>query len=168
MRLPICGFDAKVGVLCPKCEAKLREGELSRSDVDISFMLAKLGGRLPLLEKLTLKRALEIDGDIVLLLGQGDMSAIRGNSSFPRELEGALSRRVWLSEAESDDRRFTESLVFPAKIMTMNTVWLPDGSKIMKVIIPGKRSPRFPVDLDKVKRIVKETRNIDLVVRFEK
>ncbi|MEM0075519.1 MAG: transcription elongation factor NusA [Nitrososphaerota archaeon] len=168
MKLPICSFDAKIGVLCPKCELKLRNGELTRTDVDISFMLAKLVGKLPLLDKITLKRALEVDGEIVLLLGQGDISLIRSNPGFVEELQTALGRRVWLTEGESDDRKFIESLIFPARVMTMNTVWLPDGSKIMKVNIPGRRTSKFPIDLEKVKRIVKETRGIDLVVRFER
>jgi transcription antitermination factor NusA-like protein len=167
MKLPICSFDAKVGVLCPKCEEKLRSGELTRTDVDISFALSKLSSKMPGMERMTLRRAFAVDGEIVLLLGQGDMSAIRSNQKLASSIQEAIGRRVWMTEAESNDRHFVESLLFPARIMTMNTVFVPDGSRIMKVIIPGKRTQKFPVDLEKVKSIVKQTRGIDLVVRFE-
>jgi transcription antitermination factor NusA-like protein len=168
LKLPICSFDAKVGVLCPKCEAKLRNGELSRTDVDVSYMLAKNVAKFPVLDRITLRKAVEVDGDLVLLVGQGDMSALRADPDFARRLEENLGRKVWFTEGEADDRKFVEHLLHPARIMTMNTVWLPDGSKIMKVIIPGRRTGRFPVDLEKVKRIVKETRGIELVIKFER
>ncbi|MEM3684305.1 MAG: hypothetical protein QXX17_04050 [Conexivisphaerales archaeon] len=168
MKLPICTFDAKIGVLCPKCEAKLRNGELTQTDVDISIALVKLASKFPALDKLTLKRAFSLDGEIVLLLGQGDMAQIRSNPKLASAIQEALGKKVWFTEAESDDRKFVESLLYPARIMTMNTVFVPDGSRIMKITIPGKRTSKFPVDIEKVKNIVKETRGIDLVVRFER
>ena len=168
MKLPICSFDAKVGVLCPKCETKLRTGELTRTDVDVSYMLAKNVAKFPVLDKITLKKAVEVEGEIVLLIGQGEMSVLRSEAEFSRKLEETLGRKVWFTEGDADDRRFVEHLLFPAKIMTMNTVWLPDGSKIMKVIIPGRKTSRFPVDLEKVKKIVKDTRGIELVIKFER
>lgn len=168
MKLPICSFDAKVGVLCPKCEAKVQSGELTKTDVDVSFALAKLSGKQPILDRITLKRAYTIDGETVLLLGQGDTSLLRSNPKVMQAIQEALGRRVWTTEADSDDRRFLESLLFPARVMTMNTIFVPDGSRIMKVIIPGRMTPKFPVDLEKVKSIVRETRGIDLVVRFER
>jgi transcription antitermination factor NusA-like protein len=168
LKLPICSFDAKVGVLCPKCEAKLRSGELSRTDVDVSYMLAKNVAKFPVLDKITLRKAAEVDGELVLMVGQGDMAILRTEQEFARSLEETLGRRLWFTEAETDDRRFVEHLLFPARIMTMNTVWLPDGSKIMKVIIPGRKTGRFPVNLEKVKKIVKDTRGIELVIKFER
>src|SRR5579875_1890859 len=117
MKLPICSFDAKIGVLCPKCEAKLRSGELTQTDVDVSIALVKVAA----LDKLTLKRAYSIDGEIVLLLGQGDMAQIRGNPKLSSSIQEALGKKIWFTEAESDDRKFVESLLYPARIMTMNT-----------------------------------------------
>ncbi|HVP23627.1 MAG TPA: hypothetical protein VMS77_06920 [Conexivisphaerales archaeon] len=168
MKLPICSFDAKVGVLCPKCELKLRSGELSRTDVDVSYMLAKNLAKFPLLDKITLRKAAEVEGDLVLMVGLGEMSVLRSEQEFTKNLEETLGRKLWFTEADADDRRYVEHLLFPARIMTMNTVWLPDGSKIMKVIIPGRRTGRFPVNLEKVKKIVKDTRGIELVVKFER
>ena len=168
MKLPICSFDAKVGVLCPKCEAKLRSGELSRTDVDVSYMLAKNVGKFPLLDKITLRKATEVDGELVLMVGLGEMSLIRTDQEFTKNLEETLGRKLWFTELDTDDRRYVEHLLFPARIMTMNIVWLPDGSKTMKVIIPGRKTGRFPVNLEKVKRIVKDTRGIELVIKFER
>ena len=34
MKLPICGFDAKNSVLCPKCESMVESGELTKADIE--------------------------------------------------------------------------------------------------------------------------------------
>ncbi|MGA1975425.1 MAG: hypothetical protein ABSG92_07290 [Conexivisphaerales archaeon] len=154
--------------MCPKCEAKLRTGELTRTDVDVSYMLAKNVGKFPLLDKITLRKTAELDGELVLMVGLGDMAILRTEQEFTRSLEETLGRKLWFTEADTDDRRFVEHLLFPARIMTMNTIWLPDGSKTMKVIIPGRKTGRFPVNLEKVIRIVKDTRGIELVIKFER
>ena len=36
MKLPICVFDAKNAILCPKCESKLESGKTSKAEVEIS------------------------------------------------------------------------------------------------------------------------------------
>jgi hypothetical protein len=40
MKLPICNFDAKNAVLCPKCENKIETGDITKADVDASIKLA--------------------------------------------------------------------------------------------------------------------------------
>ena len=84
-----------MGVLCPKCEARLRSGEITKTDVDISFMLSKLAAKNPMLDKLTLKRAYEVDGDYVLLFEQGEAQAVLENRNLMNELRG-LGKPVWV------------------------------------------------------------------------
>ncbi|MDG7035394.1 MAG: hypothetical protein JRM78_04160, partial [Nitrososphaerota archaeon] len=160
-------FDARVGVLCPKCEARLRSGEITKTDVDISFMLSKLAAKNPILDKLTLKRAYEVDGDYVLLFEQGEAQAVLENRNLMNELRG-LGKPVWVSEVSSDERRFIEGLIHPIRIMAINQVWLPDGSRQIKAIIAGSYTSSFPIDLEKIKKIASAVKGYDLVFKFEK
>ena len=43
-----------------------------------------------------------------------------------------------------------------------------DTGKLTKVIVSGKRIPRFPIDTDKVIVITKDLRGIELAVEFER
>jgi hypothetical protein len=43
-----------------------------------------------------------------------------------------------------------------------------DSGKVTKVIVSGKRTPRFPIDTDKVISITKNLRGIELTVEFER
>ena len=84
------------------------------------------------------------------------------------ELEGALKGKVWVVGSETSDRRFLEEVFFPAKVLTVNTVFLADGEKKTKVIVPGRRSERRIGDFDKLRDAVKQARGIELLVETER
>ena len=167
-KLPVCYFDARTGILCSNCETRLRKGEITQADVEAAKAVAQLSERVPELSKVTLRRAFEVNGSYVLEFEQSDMALIRSNSALQSELEGALRGKVWLVGAGGNDRRFLEDVFFPAKVLTVNTVWLPDGGKKTKVIVPAKRSERRIGDFDKLRDAVKQARGIELLVETER
>jgi len=168
LRTPICAFCAKTGVLCPKCETKLKSGHIGKSDVEISVRLTKLADKLPDLDKVTLIRALDLGGEYIFVVTAGDPHILRKNPQTMKKIESELQGKVWLIEGDASDRKMLEDLFYPIRIATVNVVWLPDGSKITKVVISGRKTERLPLDIKKVKRIVKEVREIDLLVEFER
>ncbi|HYZ49407.1 MAG TPA: hypothetical protein VE593_00860, partial [Nitrososphaeraceae archaeon] len=68
MKIPICTFDAKTGILCTKCETKLRLGQLKQADVEGAIKLTKLADRNQDVNKFTMTGAAKVDGDFVLIL----------------------------------------------------------------------------------------------------
>lgn len=157
-----------MGVLCPKCDAKLRSGQLSRTDVDVSIKLTKASEKNAEIAKMSLTKAIQVDGDYVLVVEPGSLAPLRRDQSLQKTLQGILGGKVWLTEANTTDRKELEDLFFPVRVANVNTVWLPDGSKLTKVVIPGKRTDRFPHDTEMITRILKETREMELMVEFEK
>ncbi len=168
MKTPICSFDARTGVLCPKCDAKLKSGQLSGTDVQVSIKLTKAAEKNPDIAKMSLAKASMIGEDYILVLEPGTLSPLRRDPAFPKILQGLLGGKVWLTEADTTDRKELEDLFYPVRIANINTVWLPDGSKLTKVVIPGKKTERFPHDTEMISRILRETREMDLMVEFEK
>ena len=168
MKTPICSFDARTGVLCPKCDARLRSGQLSQTDADVSIKLAKAAEKSHEISRMSLSRAFQIGADYVLVLDPGNLAPLRRDPDIQKTLQGILGGKVWLTESDTTDRKELEDLFFPIRIANVNTVWLPDGSKMTKVTIPGKKTERFPHDTDMITRILKETREMDLMVEFEK
>lgn len=167
-KLPICNFDAKTGILCANCQSRLERGEISKADVDVSKAIVQLLDRVPELARVTLKKASEVGGSYVLEFEQSDVNSLRENSIVRSELEGELRGKVWLVAAGSNDRKFLEDVFFPAKVLTVNTVWLPDGGKKTKVIVPTRRSERRIGDFDKLRDAVKQARGIELLVETER
>ncbi|MDA4123852.1 MAG: hypothetical protein OK438_00175 [Thaumarchaeota archaeon] len=168
LKLPICNFDAKTGILCANCEARLGRGEIGKADVEASKVVIRLADAHPELNKVTLRRASEAGGSYVLEFEQQDVQAMRSNPRVQADLEEALKGKVWLVGAGGSDRKFLEDVFFPAKVLTVNTVWLPDGGKRTKVIVPERRSERRIGDFDKLRNAVKQARGIELLVETER
>jgi transcription antitermination factor NusA-like protein len=167
LKTPICTFDAKAAILCTKCETKLRLGQLTHADVDGAIKISRLAERNHDVNKFTMVRASKVDDDFILSLRGSDISFLRTNASLIKKFEDEFQRKVWFVEAEATDRRFIENLFFPAKVISVNLIWLPDGSKSTKVIISTPSKPKSQLNIEKIKKIAKEIRNIDLLVEFE-
>jgi hypothetical protein len=168
LKTPICSFDARTGILCPKCDAKLRSGQLSNTDVEVSIKLTKAAEKNSDLSKINLVKAEQIDQDYLLVLEPGSLSPLRRDQSFQKNLQSVLGGKVWLTEADTSDKKALEDLFFPVRIANVNTAWLPDGSKLIKVVIPGRKTERFPHDTTMIGKILQESRGIDLMVEFER
>lgn len=166
MRLPICIFDAKTGVLCPKCESRLKNGELSKIDVECSIKLIKLSNKNQDIDKMNLIGSQKIDGDYVLILKDSNVSHINSNDKIISSIEKEFNGKVWFVEANSSVRKILENLFFPIRILKTNMIWLPDGNQVTQVTIESKDYEKFFSIIEKIKRIVNAVRNIELVVEI--
>jgi transcription antitermination factor NusA-like protein len=167
MKLPICNFDAKNSVLCPQCEKKVELKIISKSDVDASIKLAQLSKSNQVIDKFTLYACKEFDGNFVLSLAKNDIRVIRQSRVLYRLLQEQFQGKIWLVEADENDKKFIEDLFFPTKILSINSVWVPGEGQKTKAIVSGKWTNKFPIDTNKVIQIVKNARNLDIEIDFE-
>jgi len=166
LKVPICTFDAKTGVLCPKCESRLKNGELSDVDVESSIKLIKLSHKNQDIDKLNLIGSQKIDEDYVLILKDSNVSYINSNDKLLSSVEEEFKGKVWFVEANSSIRRFLENLFFPIRLLKTNMIWLPDGNQVTQVTIESKDYEKFISMIEKIKRIVNAIRKIELVVEI--
>jgi transcription antitermination factor NusA-like protein len=165
LKTPICSFDAKSGVLCRTCEAKLKSGSITQDDIDAAKKLINLADRNQEINKFTLIRGTRVNGDFVLVLRGQDVSVLRGNQELTNKIEKEMGEKVWFVETEASDRRFIESLFHPIKVLSVNFFWLPEANKLTKIVLAddGKNAQ---LNLDKVQKIAKAVRNIELLIEF--
>jgi transcription antitermination factor NusA-like protein len=156
------------GILCPQCESKLEQGKLTKEDVEASMKLIKLSQKIHSLEKFTLNSCQESRGDYVLYLGSQDIMTIRQSRELYRIIQGEFTGKIWLVHQDSDEKKFIEDVFFPIKILAINQLWAPGGIKKTKVIVSGRKTPRFPIDVEKVIALAHDLRKIELVVEFER
>jgi transcription antitermination factor NusA-like protein len=167
LKIPICTFDAKTGILCAKCESKLRAGQITEADIQTSKALVQLAEKSNELNRVSLLRSFRVDGAYVLEVEQSDLAVFRANFDMVRKLEGMLRSKVFVVGASNSDRRFLEDLLYPVRILTVNIVWLPDGSKLTKVIIPGRKD-KLMTDFELLRKIVNQVRGIELTIEGER
>ena len=168
LKTPICSFDAKTGVLCGRCEEKLRSGDLTKDEVYASLNLTKLAQRHTEVDKFSLVTAFRVDDDLVLVLRGSDLLVIRSHIEIRADIEAIFNTRVWFVEAESSERRVVENLLYPGRVLSVNLVWLPDGKKLTRVILEAKEISNSRDDFPKIQRIAKKIKDIELLVEYKK
>jgi hypothetical protein len=53
-------------------------------------------------------------------------------------------------------------------VLSVNLVWLPDGNKLTMVILETKDMSNLQYDIQKIKRIARKIKGIDLLIEYKK
>ena len=161
-------FCVKSGILCSRCEEKLRKGQISDLDVRVIRTLTELEKENPPLQDVTFHKAVEV-GDIMALMvdRRGLDMFLASGAKLAKILGDRVGRRVRVLSYGGDERGFLEELFSPFSILTINTIWLPDGSRETKVILTGRRPHRSPLDFEIVKKLARELKGLTLRIEFE-
>jgi hypothetical protein len=75
-------------------------------------------------------------------------------------------KNIRILEDGVDDRKFLEDLFAPLSIVTINTIWLPDGSTETRAILRKRLGTQPPFDVKALKEIAQKIRNLSLRVEF--
>lgn len=162
-------FCVKSGILCRRCEEKVEKGQVSQLDLKVIQRMVELEKDNPVLQDVTYHRSVEADGVMAVLVDKKDMpKLLGGGAKIVRDLGETFGKRIKLISYGGDDREFLEDLFSPMSILTINTIWIPDGTTETKVILTGRRPRNMPVELDKVRRIAEELKGMTLRVEFER
>jgi len=167
VKTALCSFCLKSGILCQKCLAKLKSGEVSELDLKIARLLLSLEEKYPSLQNVHFYKAVDVDKTLAIIVGPGDVPRLLGyGGKIIRALGEEISRSVRVLEYGVDDRKFLEDLFAPLSIVTINTIWLPDGTTETRVILRKRRGTQPPFDVKALKEIARKVRNVTLRVEF--
>ena len=150
-----------------KCQAKLKSGKISETDLKIARLLLSLEEKHPQLQNVYFHKAVETDGVLAVIVGQGDIAKLLSvGGRIIREMGDLTGKQIRLLEHEVDDRKFLEDLFAPYTIMTINIIWLPDGSTETRVILKRRGRRTLTLNTKALKEIAKDVRGITLRVEF--
>lgn len=167
MRAVLCDFCLKSGILCSKCQEKLRSGEVSQTDLKIAQLLLMLEKDYPSLQGVYFHKALEADGILAVVVGKGDIAPLLGyGGKILRALGEKTGKRIRVLERGVSKRKFLEDLFAPLTILTINTIWLPDGTTETRVILRKRGRGRPPVSVKASKKLAQKIRGMTLRVEF--
>lgn len=165
----VCSIDLKSGILCQRCEEKVRSGEITKLDLEVAKVLLDLESRYPTLQTVYMHRAIAAGDVLAILVNKGDVPRILGyGGKLLKEIsEKTGKRRIKIAAHNEETRRFLEDLFAPASILTVNTVWIPDGSTETKVVIPKRDGNKLPAKVEDLKDLAKRIHNVTLRIEFE-
>ncbi|HII85657.1 TPA: hypothetical protein HA273_03590 [Candidatus Bathyarchaeota archaeon] len=100
-------------------------------------------------------------------MGRGDVPRLLGyGGKIVKAIGDETGKSVRVLEQGVDDRKFLEDLFIPLSILTINTIWLPDGTTETRVILKRKRGGQLPFDIRALKEIAQKVRKMSLRVEF--
>ncbi len=167
MKTELCSFCLKSGMLCQKCSAKVKAGEISKVDLKIARLLLSLEDKYPSLQNVCFYKAVDVDKTLAIIVGHGDVPKILGYSGkIVKAIGDETGKNVKVLENGVDDRKFLEDLFIPFSILTINTIWIPDGTTETRVILKRKRGAQMPYDLKALKEIASKVRKMSLRVEI--
>ena len=167
MKTELCSFCLKSGILCQRCSAKVKAGEISELDLKIARLLLSLEEKYPSLQNVCFYKAVNIDKTLAIIVGHGDVPRLLGYSGkIIKAIGDETGKNVKVLEYGVDDRKFLEDLFMPFSILTINTIWLPDGTTETRVILKRKRGAQLPFDVKALKGIASKVRNMSLRVEI--
>jgi len=116
---------------------------------------------------MTLVSAKEINNEHILMLKSSDIRLIRSNNELNDIINKAFQKDIWIIESDSNDRRFLDNLFHPVKLESVNFVWLPDGSKLTRVVLAKNSKGIAEKRIETIKMISMAVRQIDLIIEFD-
>jgi transcription antitermination factor NusA-like protein len=145
----------------------VKAGEISDMDLKVARLLLSLEEKYPTLQNVCFYKAVDVEKTLALIVGHGDVPKILGYSGkIIKAIGDETGKNVKVLEHGVDDRKFLEDLFIPFSILTINTIWIPDGTTETRVILKRKRGTQLPFDLKALKEIANKVRKMSLRVEI--
>ena len=155
-------------MLCNKCTEKVRTGIVDDLYMKVAQYLLNIENQNPQLQRAKLQKVADVGGFLVIVVGRGDRNKFLGDSGrLSRDISDEFNRRVLIIEEGVNDRGFLEDLFTGQHIVTINIIWLPDGTTETRVVLQGRGARRLSKKrLRALAEIAKRIRNMDLRVEY--
>lgn len=167
MKTPVCSFCAKSGILCPKCQEKLEKGEITLDDVEVTKWFLEYESKNPQIRDCVLQKTIDIGDMLIVMVNCGGKVSRVLLNKIGKQMSIDKKRNIRIIEKTSSIKRFLEQLVYPARVIGANTVWLPDGSWESIIRIPKTDRKKIPMDAGLIEEVVKKLTGEVVHIVFE-
>jgi transcription antitermination factor NusA-like protein len=166
VKTELCNFCLKSGILCSKCQGKLESGKVSEIDFTIARLLLSLEEQYPSLQDINFRKAVESERILAILVDKGDVPKLLSHGGkIVKALGEKTGKTIRVLEYGVTERKFLEDLFVPLSILTINKIWLPDGTTETRVILRRGRRKRVP-NVNAMRDITQKIRGMTLRVEF--
>ncbi|ABL87856.1 conserved hypothetical protein [Pyrobaculum islandicum DSM 4184] len=152
VKIPFCEFCVKTRVLCQKCQSLIDSGRYQWLDVEVSDALLKVEKKINLTDVEYVK-SYEVDDMVIILMRNTKRIPRSAFIQLEKELTSLLRRSVKVVEYGGINEVIAQ-LVSPAKLLTISTSWLPDGTTETVVKIPSREVRRLPIKPERLQAII--------------
>ena len=135
--LPACKTCVNSGFLCNSCQKKLDEGEITEFELDLAKELLELeesDGRFDYLRDISFYKAIDFEDVVILVVDKNDK--IRISEDLLTWIKETYEiDQIILVEKTNKPRAVIEGLISPAKVISLNEIFLATGDIEFKGIL---------------------------------
>lgn len=166
MKIPICHFCAKSKILCPMCQDKLNKGEISQADIEISELLIEFEERYPHIRDVTLVKAVKPKPNVILALYISKDELRQVFNKISKEIQDKKGILLKFVKKTSSIRKIIDDIISPVKVVSINTIWLPDGSWESNIYISSRDKKKLPLPPKLIEKAVYDLINEKIHIMF--
>lgn len=170
MKLPLDHVCVRTGILCPRCERKVSSGEVEPFEVEVMRAITNLEQDQELkayMGDLAYVKAYRLGDTVVILVERRSEVPQEIYQKISRSLGELLNASVRILWSSKDLKSIASQLLFPARILGVNIVWLPDGSSFYVLRIPRKDLKGLSLPLKAAEQILSKIAGSDVQIRGE-
>ena len=171
MKIPLDQICVRTGILCPRCQRLVDTGAVQRFEVDIMKALLELEGRadFKFLKDATYVKSMTSNNTIILLIEvKNAILQSRMLTKLGRSLAEKIGKKVRVvNVANNNLRDIASQLVYPARVIGINTLWLPDGTIEHIVRIPRSDKRYLPLNTLTLENILSQITGMNVKIRME-
>lgn len=168
MKIPLDYICVKSGLLCNRCQSLIDRGEVEHYEVDVMKILLELEEtQFKELKDAVYHKAFKVDNLLILLVTSPQSLTPQKWIKVAKALQEKLGLKVRIIEKSNNIKSTASQLLSPARVLGVNTVWLPNGS-VQYVIRISKSEKRFlPADEISLEEALSKIHAIPIKIRVE-
>ena len=171
LRLPLDHVCVKTGILCPRCERLVSSGVVEEFEIEVMRSLIDLEENQDLkkyMQNLSYVKAYRFRDSIVILIQRTGDVPYDIYQRISRHLSESLNAKVRVINGSSRDlKSIASQLLFPARILGINIVWLPDGTSFHILRVPKRDLRYLSLPLDAAEKILSMIAGSEVQIRGE-
>jgi len=157
MKIPLDHICVKSGVLCPRCRRLIESGVVDQAEVKVMKALIELEdlAEFRFLKDSTYIKSFFVDSTLVVLMNMPQYVSQADIIRLARALSKSLGDiTVRIVKQSADTRSMVSSVLAPARILGIDTVWSPDGSVYHVVRIPKQDVKLLPANIESLEKLL--------------
>ncbi len=168
MKIPLDYVCVKSGLLCNRCQSLVDSGVVEPFEIEIMKILIELEEKeFKELRDVEYHKAYKLDDLIVLVISSPQYISQSKLIKLAKVLQERLKSKVRILEKSNNIKNTAIQLLSPARVLGVNTIWLPDGS-VQYVVRISKSEKRFlPADTSVLETVLEKLHSTAVKIRVE-
>jgi len=159
LRTPFHEFCLRSDVLCRSCQEKMEKGEFSELDLEISKILMSPEEDKASTGEVEFLKSYAARGILLIKLRKGGVAHLSAQlNDLQDKIRNATRRKAVFFDEGEPLRAVSERLLYPARILSSRTSWLPGGANLTVMRVDGK----VEVDLKEAAKLLSDLYGVEL------